>query len=229
MRLSFHVFVSALFLCAALGGQTLTAQTSQSGQQTQTKETFPIFEVSGVASGMSGGGVGGNLGLGGRVGYVLFHDTMEDELGGFTVLEAEGNWLKASKASGTEKGGRAMTAIFGARTGLIPTGDGFSFKAGAGFIRFDRAIRDVSVAGSPLHPTITPTRLGPLTTPVVTYGFVYENYPHNGSWGMRFDISDLVVLYTGRNVPGTTGLGTQHNFVFSTALEYRFPMERRKK
>ncbi len=122
-----------------------------------------------------------------------------------------------------------MTAIFGARTGLIPTGDGFSFKAGAGFIRFDRAIRDVSVAGSPLHPTITPTRLGPLTTPVVTYGFVYENYPHNGSWGMRFDISDLVVLYTGRNVPGTTGLGTQHNFVFSTALEYRFPMERRKK
>ncbi len=238
MKRLLQTIFSTLLFSAALASQTQPTQPqstqtpstqTQSTRQAPAKETFPIFEVSGLASGMSGGGVGGNLGLGGRVGYVLFHDTMSDELGGFTVLEAEGNWLASAKPSGTEKGGHAMTAIFGAKTGLIPNGDGFGFKAGAGFIRFDQAVREVSVSGSPLHPTITPTRFGPLTTPVVTYGFVIENYPHNGRWGMRFDISDLIVLYTSKNIPGTLGLSTQHNFVFSTAIQYRFPMEQRKK
>lgn len=189
-------------------------------QHHNKKDAFPVFEVSPVFSGIAGTGIGGNVGVGGRLTYTFSHDYPGSELPGVIALDGELNWLPVNKTPGLFNGGRALEGLFGAHIGIGDLQDRLALRLGSGFVRSDRVIRGVSSTG-------TADRITRFTNPVIHFGLLYERYRRESHWGMRFDAGDVIVIYP--DVVGTTTFKGRNNFQASAALVYRFPMPEKEK
>jgi hypothetical protein len=125
------------------------------------------------------------------------------------------------------------TALFGAKVGTRTQHFGFFGKARPGLISIGDTLRDITFIFGP-DGSITPSfRRARENEKALDLGGVFEYYPSR-HWALRWDAGDLMIFQEAGptfNVVGNVPPGfvinsfpghTTHNFLFSTALHYRF-------
>jgi hypothetical protein len=187
------------------------------------KRPDPKFQFAGVLSGFTGNGIGNDFGIGGRFSYTYTEDPGGD-VGTLTALEAEVNWLPVNKARDVFHGGRALEVLLGVTPSVGDTGERVGVKLRSGFIRSSQAVTDLTSITTPSGTQFVPSRVGPITNPVLEFGALYERFQGDGHWGLRFDVGDLMVFYP--DLPAR-GFRVRQHLEASVALTYRFPMKRK--
>jgi hypothetical protein len=126
-----------------------------------------------------------------------------------------------------------MTALFGAKAGTRTQHFGFFGKVRPGLISFGDSVRQANIAFNPDGTVTSSFRTARQNEKALDLGGVFEYYPAR-HWALRWDAGDLMVfnesplqITVSGNVPPDfitaplPGL-TTHNFLFSTAIHYRF-------
>lgn len=166
-----------------------------------------------------------------RVGPEVFGPGAEGDVnfGRHIAFDAAYSW------SPTPTPQHVMTALFGVKAGTRMQRFGFFGKVRPGLISFGNSVREVTeIFGSGgVLPTAN-LRLARLNQKALDLGGVLEYYPAR-HWALRWDAGDLMVfgeqgvLFTavGNVPPGFVFFPpapgrTTHNFMFSTAVHYRF-------
>jgi hypothetical protein len=127
-----------------------------------------------------------------------------------------------------------MTALFGAKVGTRTQRFGFFGKVRPGLISFGDSVREVNIVFNPDGTVASSFRTARQNEKALDLGGVFEYYPAR-HWALRWDAGDLMVfneaplqITVSGNVPPDFIISppfsgqTTHNFLFSTALHYRF-------
>jgi hypothetical protein len=127
-----------------------------------------------------------------------------------------------------------MTALFGAKVGTRTQHFGFFGKVRPGLISFGDSVRQANIIFNPDGTVSSSFRTARQNEKALDLGGVFEYYPAR-HWALRWDAGDLMVfneaplqITVSGNVPpdfitSPPSPGqTTHNFLFSTAIQYRF-------
>ncbi|MGE5321627.1 MAG: hypothetical protein ACM3SW_02110 [Actinomycetota bacterium] len=166
-----------------------------------------------------------------RVGAEAFGPGAEGDVnfGRHIAFDAAYSW------SPTPTPQHVMTALFGVKAGTRTQRFGFFAKVRPGLISFGNSLRQVTEIFGPGGGLSTASfRLARENQKALDLGGVLEYYPAR-HWALRWDAGDLMefgeqgVLFTavGNVPPGFIFFPplpgrTTHNFMFSTAVHYRF-------
>jgi hypothetical protein len=165
-----------------------------------------------------------------HVGLEAFGPSVEGAVnfGRHIAFDAAYSWLPTPTPQ------HMMTALFGAKVGTRTHHFGFFGKVRPGLISLGDSVREVSVFFNPDGTVSSSFRTARQNEKALDLGGVFEYYPAR-HWALRWDAGDLMVFnepplhiivcggvppnfITFPPSPGQT----THNFLFTTAVHYRF-------